>query len=69
MTRESAEQVIARLKMSPIPEEGAWFVAGGALHAAAKTRTQQATNDEEATGRMPGAIPRAPRLPQTPQTA
>jgi len=28
VTRESAEQVIARLKMQPIPEEGAWFVAG-----------------------------------------
>ena len=28
MGSESAEQVIARLKMSPIPEEGAWFVAG-----------------------------------------
>ena len=25
---ESADQVIARLKMEPIPEEGAWFVAG-----------------------------------------
>ena len=28
MSRENAEQVIARLRMSPIPEEGAWFVAG-----------------------------------------
>ncbi len=28
MSNETAEQVIARLKMSPIPEEGAWFVAG-----------------------------------------
>jgi uncharacterized protein len=28
VTQESAEQVIARLKMQPIPEEGAWFVAG-----------------------------------------
>jgi uncharacterized protein len=26
--RESAEQVIERLGMEPIPEEGAWFVAG-----------------------------------------
>lgn len=28
MTSETAEQVIARLRMQPIPEEGAWFVAG-----------------------------------------
>ncbi|GAA4409235.1 cupin domain-containing protein [Fodinibacter luteus] len=28
MTAESAEQVIERLAMTPIPEEGAWFVAG-----------------------------------------
>ena len=28
VSQESAEQVIARLKMQPIPEEGAWFVAG-----------------------------------------
>jgi len=28
VTSESAEQVIARLGMQPIPEEGAWFVAG-----------------------------------------
>jgi len=28
VNQESAEQVIARLRMSPIPEEGAWFVAG-----------------------------------------
>lgn len=28
MRPESARQVIARLMMQPIPEEGAWFVAG-----------------------------------------
>ena len=28
MSEETAEQVIARLKMQPIPEEGAWFAAG-----------------------------------------
>ena len=28
MSSETAEQVIARLGMQPIPEEGAWFVAG-----------------------------------------
>jgi len=28
VTQETAEQVMARLKMQPIPEEGAWFVAG-----------------------------------------
>ncbi|MGL5930382.1 MAG: cupin domain-containing protein [Dermatophilaceae bacterium] len=27
-TDETAEQIIARLKMAPIPGEGAWFVAG-----------------------------------------
>ena len=28
MTAESAEQVIKRLRMRPIPEEGAWIVEG-----------------------------------------
>ncbi|HET9020999.1 MAG TPA: cupin domain-containing protein [Ornithinibacter sp.] len=28
MTTESADQVISRLGMRPIPEEGAWFAAG-----------------------------------------
>ena len=28
MNEETAEQVIARLRMEPIPEEGAWFAAG-----------------------------------------
>jgi len=28
VTSETAEQVVARLRMQPIPQEGAWFVAG-----------------------------------------